>query len=94
MDIKVISKSDKELILEIHGEDHTLGNMIMKEALRHPAVNYAAYRVLHPLKDVIEIFIVTKEGVDVSSVLREVINRLRDELREFVEVVNEVLKDQ
>lgn len=91
MDIKVVSKTERELVLEIYGEDYTLGNMIMKEALRHPAVEYAACRILHPLKNVIELIFVLKEGADMSTVIKEILERLREEIREFKRAVEEAL---
>ncbi len=92
MEVRVISKTDRELVLEITGEDHTLGNMLMKEALRHPAVEYAAYRIPHPLRDVMEFVLITKEGVNPSAVLVEVISRLKSEIAEFKRIIEEVLE--
>ena len=92
MEVRVISKTDRELVLEITGEDHTLGNMLMKEALRHPAVEYAAYRIPHPLRDVMEFVLITKEGVKPSAVLVEVISRLKSEIAEFKRINEEVLE--
>jgi DNA-directed RNA polymerase subunit L len=91
VEIRLISKTDRELVLEIKGEEHTLGNMLMKEALRHPGVEHAAYRVPHPLRDIMEFTIVVKDGYDISKVLKEVIDRLRAEISEFRAKVEEVL---
>ena len=91
MEIRLVSKTNRELVLEIKGEDHTLGNMLMKEALRHPGVEYAAYRIPHPLRDIMEFTIVVKDGYDMSKVLKEVIDRLRAEISEFRAKVEEVL---
>ena len=91
MDLRVISRKDRELVLEIRGEDHTLGNLLMKEALKHPSVEYAAYRIPHPLRDVMEFTLIVKEGADVSRVLREVIDALRSEVSEFKKSVESVL---
>lgn len=94
MEVRVISRSNKELLLEIRGENHTLGNMLMKEAIRHPGVEYAAYRVLHPLKDTIEFVIVVKEGEDLSTVLRDIIDKLRREITDFKQAVEKVLGNE
>ncbi|MGB9827818.1 MAG: DNA-directed RNA polymerase subunit L, partial [Thermosphaera sp.] len=50
MEIEVLAKTSNHLAIKIKGEDHTLGNLLMKEALRHPKVAYASYRVPHPLR--------------------------------------------
>jgi len=92
VEVKVISKTDRELVLEIIGEDHTLGNMLMKEALRHPNVEYAAYRIPHPLRNIMEFTIIVKEGVNLPGVLAEIISKLKSEIGEFKKLIEEVLK--
>jgi len=92
VEVKVIHRTDRELVLEIVGEDHTLGNMLMKEALRHPSVEYAAYRIPHPLKNIMEFTIVVKEGASLSEVLVEVINKLKSQIAEFKRIIEEVLE--
>ncbi len=92
MEVKVISKTERELILEITGEDHTLGNMLMKEALKHPNIEYAAYRIPHPLRNIMEFTIIVKEGASLSSVLTEIISKLKSEISEFRKLVEEVLE--
>ena len=92
-DIKVVKKTDKELLLEIWGEDHTLGNLIAKEALNHPEVTYAAYRIPHPLQDKLEIYITVKEGSDPRKVLKEVCVRLKKYLEDFRREVEEKISE-
>ena len=92
MEVKVVSKTERELILEITGEDHTLGNMLMKEALKHPNIEYAAYRIPHPLRNIMEFTIIVKEGASLSSVLTEIISKLKSEISEFRKLVEEVLE--
>ena len=91
MIVRILSRGDKEIVLEIEGEDHTLGNMMMKEALRHPGVEHAAYRVPHPLKPVLEFTLVVKNGENVGKVLKDVIDSLRKQLEEFKLAVENVL---
>ncbi|MEM0198683.1 MAG: DNA-directed RNA polymerase subunit L [Desulfurococcaceae archaeon] len=91
MIVRILSRGDKEIVLEIEGEDHTLGNMMMKEALRHPGVEHATYRVPHPLKPVLEFTLVVKNGENVGKVLKDVIDSLRKQLEEFKLAVENVL---
>lgn len=91
MEIRIISKTDRQLILEVHGEDHTLGNLLMKEALRHPGVEYASYRIPHPLRSSIEFIIVVKNGLSLSQVVSEIIDSLRNQIKEFQSAVLEAL---
>lgn len=92
MEVRVVSKTDRELVLEIVGEDHTLGNMLVKEALKHPNVEYAAYRIPHPLRNIMEFTIIVKEGASLSNVLAEIISKLKSEISEFKKLIEEVLE--
>lgn len=91
MNIRILSKTNRELVLEIDGEDHTFGNMLMKEALKHPLVEYAAYRIPHPLRSSMEFILVVREGADLSTVLKDVANSLRGQIKEFKNKVEELL---
>ncbi|RLG80394.1 MAG: RNA polymerase [Thermoprotei archaeon] len=86
-ELKIVKKTERELILEIRGEDHTLGNLFAKEALNHPDVTYAAYRIPHPLQDRLEIYISFREGADMSKVLREIHDRIQKYLQDFMREV-------
>jgi len=92
VEVRVVSKTDRELVLEIVGEDHTLGNMLMKEALKHPNVEYAAYRIPHPLRNIMEFTIIVKEGASLSNVLAEIISKLKSEVSKFKKLIEEVLE--
>lgn len=88
-DFKILKKTDRELLIEIYGEDHTLGNLITKEALNHPSVSYASYNIPHPLQDKLLIYIAVKENSDPVKVLREVCLRIKEYLSEFRRRVEE-----
>lgn len=92
-EIKITKKSDRELLLEIRGEDHTLGNLIAKEALKHTDIEYAAYRIPHPLQDKLEIYIVVKKGRDPKKVLIEVCEQIKKYLQEFNKLVEEKISE-
>lgn len=83
MELKVLKKTDTEIIIEIIGEDDTLGNLIAKEAMKHPKVVYASYRIPHPLQNKLEIMIDVEPGADINEVLLEITENIRKFLREF-----------
>lgn len=87
LEIRVVKYSGRELLLEVEGEDHTLGNIVVKEAIKHSLVEYASYRVPHPLKNTIQITIVVKEGVDAIQVLKEVADSLKHQLSELRKII-------
>ncbi len=91
MDVRVVKKTERELVLEITGEDHTLGNLIAKTAMDNDKVSYATYRIPHPLENKMEIIIVAKEGYDISSIMVEVLDDIRRSLEEFAKEVERKL---
>jgi len=89
VEVRVVSRNERELTLEVYGEDHTLGNLLTKEAVRHPGVEYAMYRVPHPLKNMFEFTIIVKPGYDVGVVLRDIVEGLKQSLSDFRRLVEE-----
>ncbi len=89
MDMKIIRKTDTEIVIQITGEDDTLGNLISKEAMRHPKVIYATYRVPHPLQNKLELIIRVEEGSDIGQVLVEIVDRIKASLEELRKEVEE-----
>lgn len=93
LEVVVRKHTDKELVIKLVGEDHTIGNLIAKIALSHPNVRLAAYTVEHPLEGSPVIRIVTDGTIDPGQVLREVVvkskaitEKLLRELEETLEV--------
>ncbi len=91
MEIKVLRQTRDELVLEIMGEDDTLGNLISKEAMKHPKVLYSTYRIPHPLQNKLELTIKLKEGADPGEVLVEIVENIRKILNEFRREVSKKL---
>lgn len=89
LEVKVIKYNGRELLLEVEGEDHTLGNLLVKEAIKHPLVEYASYRVPHPLKNTIQLTVVVKEGGDAIAVVREIVDSLKSQLLELKKILEE-----
>ncbi len=89
VEVKVLKKEGSELIIEVLGEDHTLGNLIAKEALLDPRVEYSSYRIPHPLQDRMEITLVAKQGEDPLKILVDVIDRLVEEIKVFKSLIEE-----
>lgn len=87
----VVRETEREVVLEFVGEDHTIGNLITKMALRKEHVVYATYRIEHPLKPKMLVEIRTDGSVRARDVLKSVLedvvslsDRLKSQLqREF-----------
>ncbi len=91
MEVSVKRKSDRELVLQITGEGHTLGNLIAKTAMANPHVVFASYRIPHPLRDTMELIIEVEEGYPIDKVLLEIVDDIKRRLSEFRRLVEEKL---
>lgn len=85
MKIEVKRLDEKELIIKVFGETHTLGNLLAKSALKHPNVKLAAYSIEHPLEEAFVLRIITDGNKSALSVIKEVVKNL-------VNLEDEVLK--
>ncbi|MCD6324033.1 MAG: DNA-directed RNA polymerase subunit L [Desulfurococcales archaeon] len=87
MKVEVRKLSSKELVVKLVGEDHTLGNLIAKEALKHPHIKLAAYAIEHPLEGSPVVRLVTDGEVSALQVFREVVTSLKAEASELLKVL-------
>ncbi len=91
MELVIRKRTDKELVVKLIGEDHTLGNLIAKMALTHPHVKLAAYVIEHPLEGSPVIRIITDGEVKPDQVLKEVIIKSKDLATELLNKLRETL---
>ncbi|MEM1604906.1 MAG: RpoL/Rpb11 RNA polymerase subunit family protein [Fervidicoccaceae archaeon] len=92
--MKIISiniPSQNELEIEIEGETHTLGSMLSKELLLMEEVDVAYYVQEHPLKNVIKLYVKTKEGYSPLDILEKAVERLKNKLDEIEKEIEKAL---
>lgn len=89
MEIRVLKKDRNEVLIEVEGEDHTLGNLVAKEAIKHPAVKNAYYSMPHPLQKKIELYILVDENSDLNTVIKEVFSNIKKYLDDFRREIEE-----
>ncbi len=77
MKIELRKLTSKELVIKLIGEDHTLGNLIAKEALKHPHIKLAAYAIEHPLEGSPVVRLVTDGEAEALDVFKEVVLSLK-----------------
>ncbi len=90
--IEIIKNTDKELVLAIADEDHTIGNLISRLAEDKQGVVYSAYRIEHPLIPKLTITIVTDGSRKPLEVLKEVLKDIMDMSKEFEEKLSKQIK--
>ena len=83
MKLNVVSKTDNELEIEVHGENETLLNPIKQALLNDKDVDFAEYIIEHPSLAVPKIFIRTKGKAKPDVVLKRTIKGLVAEFDEF-----------
>ncbi len=88
MDLKVIEKSDTQIIIEIGGESHTLLNTLKSSLLDDPRVEVATYDIKHPTISDPVLFVKT-DGVDPIVAITEASDRLIEVYEEFKTVFSE-----
>jgi DNA-directed RNA polymerase subunit L len=81
--VRVVEKDANKLVLEIEGEDHTLGNLLEKTLLADERVDFASYENPHPLENKIILTVVTRGGANPIDVIREALKSIIDEAKDF-----------
>jgi len=82
MRIEILEYGPTVLRFKVYGETHTLFNALRVELLADEDVDFAAYKIEHPLFDRIEFIVRTKQG-DPLDAVRRAINRLRRKIEEL-----------
>ena len=83
MQLNLLSKSEHELEVEVHGETETLLNPIKQALLADKDVDFAEYIIEHPSLSVPKIFIRTKGKAKPEVVLKRTIKSVVAEFDEF-----------
>ena len=91
MELEVRKKTDREFVFKILGEDHTLGNLVAKMALKHPNVELAAYTIEHPLDGQPIVRIITDGSKDPVDVVIEVLKSTKVLSEELLEKIKNSL---
>jgi len=92
VEVELRKLARNEVVIRLAGEDHTLGNLIAKMALRHPNVKMAAYTIEHPLNGSPVIRIITDGRKDSIVVLREVLSEARSLSLQLLKVLESRVK--
>lgn len=74
--IEVIEEGKNKLKLKIKGETHTILNLIRKELFNDPSIEFAGYKIKHPLKDE-AIFTLTTVKKSPKKAIKDAIERLQ-----------------
>ncbi len=91
MQLRVLSRTSKELKIEIEGEGHTLCNLLESVLLEDEDVEFAGYDIAHPLVSSPVISIHTKNGRKPEEALREAVEKILQRGKELAEGFDKAL---
>ena len=90
MEINLLKKDKKEIEFEIGGgEDTTLGEILVFKLNQLPEVDFAAYKIEHPLTGCPRIYLRVKKG-DPLKAIGKAITELKKEIAEFRALVSKL----
>ena len=87
MQVEVIQKSKTEMEFKLTGERHTLPQLLKTELLNNSEVEFASYKLPHPLGADSMFYLKTK-GKDPKKVLDEACKSIEKQLEEFRKKAN------
>ncbi len=92
MKIKVLTKSENELKIEIEGGTHGICNLVQKRLLEDKTVDFAGYDVPHPLASSPIIYVRMKGDAKPEEALIKAIQKVRETNDSFGKELDRVLK--
>ena len=92
MKIKVLTKSENELKIEIEGGTHGICNLLQKRLLEDKTVEFAGYDVPHPLASNPIIYLRMKGAAKPEDALLRAVEKVKDSNDAFSKELNRVMK--
>ena len=90
MEIEVVKDTKLELEMIIHGENHSLCNVLRKYLMEDDDVEYAVYGIDHPLTGEPIMTIKTKRSHRPRDSLLKAAQRLKEETAEFRGLIEDI----
>jgi DNA-directed RNA polymerase subunit L len=91
MEVKILSNEKNVLELELVGSDTSLAQLISERLNQDKDVEFASFKVEHPLLAHPKLFVRTKKG-DASKLVLGVIDEIKKELVDFRKQFAEISK--
>ncbi|MGB9831481.1 MULTISPECIES: RpoL/Rpb11 RNA polymerase subunit family protein [Fervidicoccus] len=90
MKYSIKQMNEKELEIVLYDEDHTFGNLMAKTLMKIDGVVMSYYRIDHPLKNEMVLYLKTDGSIKPVEALKKGIGLLKDEIRELETKIKEV----
>ena len=86
MELKIISAGEKEVEFEIIGAEYTLAELLTTRLNEKKEVEFASYRVAHPLISSPHIYVRVSSG-KALTLISETLDELKEEVASFREAL-------
>ncbi|MCE4619861.1 MAG: hypothetical protein F7C33_02435 [Desulfurococcales archaeon] len=83
---------EREYMFTFEGEDHTMGSLLQHYLQADERVDTAYYAKTHPLEEKIAVYVKLATDADPVEVLREALEKIASDAREFREKLLEAYK--
>jgi DNA-directed RNA polymerase subunit L len=83
MELRALTLTDKEMEIEVLGENETFLNPIKQKLLADKDVDIAEYVIEHPFLSIPRIYLRTRGGAKAQVVLQRTVKALLKEYKEF-----------
>ncbi len=93
-ELKILMREPGRYVIEVRGEDHTLGNLLTSKLNSMKEVNLAYYEIPHPLEDLMVIYIDADPKADVKSLLIKAAEQALEELGLFKRMLIDQLREK
>jgi DNA-directed RNA polymerase subunit L len=90
--VKILTRSDKELKVEIEGGTHGICNLLQKRLLEDKTVEFAGYDVPHPLASNPIIYVRMKGTAKPEDALIKAVEKVKEANDAFGKELDRVLK--
>ncbi|GBF09099.1 DNA-directed RNA polymerase subunit L [Aeropyrum pernix] len=81
--LRIIRESRGSYVIQVYGEDHTLGTLLVEAIKRVSNPKLAYYEAVHPMEDIIQVYVKYEDDVDIKEVLRKASDYLLGVIDDF-----------
>src|SRR3989344_1981383 len=92
MDLDLIRKQKNLLEFEIKGERHTFLNLLRSYLLKDAGVEFASYRLEHPMDNDAKFIVRTKDSETAEKALTKACDEIDSDLEEFAKQFKKAIK--
>jgi DNA-directed RNA polymerase subunit L len=93
MEIKILTKTQQELKIEIEGEGHTFCNVVQNAILKNKNVELAGYDIKHPLTASPTFYVRVKGRSKPEVLLKKAIAEVEKDVKVFRSALEEALNE-